>query len=86
MYDEGGKCVHLGAQMVPKWGPEISDSRPAWHAEVLFSQFATHLNPKRPIAMSEDVYGPMGGSGLPANILDRVSGGLWRVGLLPLYY
>jgi hypothetical protein len=31
--DDGENCVHVAAQRMPRWGPEISDSSSAWQVE-----------------------------------------------------
>ncbi len=55
MYDDGGHGVDVGAQSVPKWGPEIADSICVWHVEGTCSQLAKHTNPKRQMIKSKGV-------------------------------
>jgi hypothetical protein len=39
-----------GAQSVPNRGLEIANSRAVWYVQIMFSNVAKHMNPKRPIA------------------------------------
>ncbi len=48
--DEGGNCVDLGAQNVPKWGSEIADSRRVSSFSITVAELAKHSIPQFSIA------------------------------------
>ncbi len=83
--EKGGNGVELVDQIVLEWGPAIAESKSVWRVEGMAAQLAGDMHTKRPMADS----GGLGSDeGLwPHNsLLGRGSGGVWRVGMPPLYF